>query len=115
MHIPQIKNSLGVSGVLTQVSSWRSKTATPGAQIDLVLDRDDRVINLCEMKFSSSEFAIDKAYNARLREKEAAFMTETATKKAAHITLVTTFGLKRNIYSSEVLFQITMNDLFMRP
>ena len=113
LHVPQIKNSLGISGVLTQISSWRSRTVVPGAQIDLVLERDDRVIHLCEMKFATTEFTIDKAFNSKLRDKKAAFMTETATKKAAHTTLVTTFGVKQNIYSAEVLFQITMNDLFM--
>ncbi|MCL2164473.1 MAG: ATP-binding protein [Oscillospiraceae bacterium] len=113
LHIPQIKTSLGVSGVLTQASSWRSKTADPGAQIDLVIDREDKVINLCEMKFASTEFTIDKAYNAKLRAKRAAFLSETATRKAAHTTLVTTFGVKHNEYGAEVLFQLTMNDLFI--
>jgi hypothetical protein len=64
------------------------------------------------MKFSSDEYTIDKAYSQRLREKKAAFLAETGTRKAAHTTLVTTYGLKRNEYSAEVLFQIKMNDLF---
>ena len=112
LHLPQIKKSLGVSGVLTEASSWRSKEADPGAQIDLVIDRGDRIINLCEMKFASDEYTIDKAYSQKLREKRTAFLTETGTRKAAHTTLVTTYGLKRNEYSAEILFQMTMNDLF---
>jgi len=112
LHLTQIKSGLGVSGVLTQVSSWRSRSSDPGAQIDLVLERDDKVIHLCEMKFSVTEFTIDKAYSTRLREKRTAFLTETGTRKAAHTTLVTTFGLRQNAYGAEILFQLTMNDLF---
>jgi len=112
LHVPQIKKSLGISGVLTETSAWRSKDASQGAQIDLVIDRSDRIINLCEMKFSSNKYTIDRAYSLRLREKRDAFLAETGTRKAAHSTLVTTFGLKRNNYSAEVLFQITMTDLF---
>jgi len=112
LHLPQIKQSLGISGVLTEASSWRSKAVTPGAQIDLVLDRSDNLIHLCEMKFSSTEYSIDKAYSAKLSQKRNAFLAETGTRKAAHTTLVTTYGLKQNIFSAEVLFQITMNGLF---
>jgi len=112
LHLPQIKQSLGISGVLTEASSWRSKTSAPGAQIDLVLDRSDKIIHLIEMKFASDVYALDKQYSARLREKKSSFLNETGTRKAAHTTMVTTFGLLRNEYSAEVLFQLTMNDLF---
>ena len=112
LHVSQIKKSLGISGVLTEASSWRSKAASPGAQIDLVLDRADKIINLCEMKFASDVYTIDKSYSRRLREKKAAFLAETGTRKAAHTTLVTTYGLKRNEYSAEILFQVTMDGLF---
>jgi len=112
LHLQQVKKGLGISGVLTEASSWRSKTSSPGAQIDLVLDRSDNIVNLCEMKFSSDEYAIDKAYSMKLREKCSAFKYETSTRKAAHTTMVTTFGLTRNQYSAEILFQVTMSDLF---
>jgi hypothetical protein len=112
LHMPQIKNSLGISGVLTEASSWRSRSAACGAQIDLVLDRSDKIINLCEMKFASAEYTVDKSYSRKLREQRTAFLSETGTRKAAHTTLVTTFGLMQNKYSAEILFQLTMNCLF---
>jgi len=112
LHIPQIKHGLGISGVLTEASSWRSKEADPGAQIDLVLDRSDRVINLCEIKFASTEYIIEKEYSKKLQGKKTAFVLETGTRKAAHITMITTYGLIQNKYSAEVLFQLTMADLF---
>jgi len=112
LHLPQIKSSLGISGVLTQASSWRSISSSPGVQIDLVLERSDKVVHLCEMKFTSTEYTIAKSYGDELRRKKAIFLTETNTKKAVHTTLVTTYGLMNNEYSSEVLFQLTMNDLY---
>ena len=112
LHKQQLKKSLGISGVLTEISAWRSKSSDPGAQVDLVLDRSDKIINLCEMKFASDEYRIDKEYSRNLRNKRSAFLFETGTRKAAHITLVTTYGLVKNEYSAEILFQLTMNDLF---
>jgi len=112
LHIQQVKIGLGISGVLTEVSSWRSKNSSPGAQIDLILDRSDKIINLCEMKFASDVYSINKEYSMRLREKRTAFLHETGTRKAAHTTLVTTYGLKRNEYSAEILFKLTLDDLF---
>ncbi|MCL2718576.1 MAG: AAA family ATPase [Lachnospiraceae bacterium] len=113
LHLPQIKYSLGISGILTEASSWRSRNISPGAQIDLVLDRSDNIINLCEMKFATTEYRLDKSYSAKLRNKKTAFLTETETRKAAHTTLITTYGLIQNEYSMEILFQLTMNDLFV--
>ena len=112
IHLPQIKHGLGISGVLTETSSWRSNLISPGAQIDLVLERSDKIIHLCEMKFTSSELVINKAYSEELRKKRSAFLAETGTKKAIHTTIVTTYELVKNEYSSEILFKLTMNDLF---
>lgn len=112
LHMSQIKQSLGISGVLTEASSWRSRNPDAGAQIDLVLDRSDSIIHLCEMKFASDLYTIDKDYSRKLREKRSTFLAETGTRKAAHTTLVTTFGLTRNEYSAEILFQVSMDALF---
>ena len=112
LHIPQIRKALGISGVLTGIYSWRSATRDPGAQIDLVIERGDQVINLCEIKYASSEYAIDKAYDQILRNKRSAFMEETRTRKAAQTTLITTYGLRRNAYQAGVPFEVTLDDLF---
>jgi AAA+ ATPase superfamily predicted ATPase len=111
-HIKQVKQSLGINGVLTNVSSWRSKTSKYGAQIDLVIDRADDIINLCEIKFSHDEFTIDKAYDRNLRNKRSAFLAETKTRKAIHQTMVTTYGLKRNEYAGMIQSEVTADDLF---
>ncbi|MDR1512000.1 MAG: ATP-binding protein [Propionibacteriaceae bacterium] len=111
-HVDQIKTALGISGVGAQVASWRSEVVEPGAQIDLVINRADHVVNLCEMKFAREEYAITKAVADNLRHKRAAFVAETGTKRAVHITLVTPFGLIRNSHSGIAQSQVTADDLF---
>jgi AAA+ ATPase superfamily predicted ATPase len=111
-HVMQIRDTLGIAGVSTATASWRSKKSDPGAQIDLLLDREDNVINVCEIKYAGGEFAIDKPYNLELRNKEEVFRRESKTRKALHTTMVTTFGLVHNAYRSEVQSEVTLDDLF---
>jgi len=112
-HLPQIKQKLGISGVLTKTYSWISNDSENGAQIDLVIERNDRVINLCEMKYASEEFKIDKKQDENLRNKRATFKEETKTCKALHLTMITTYGIKRNQYRGNIQSEITVNDLFI--
>lgn len=107
-HIPQIKKALGISGVQTAVSTWRSTHA----QIDLILDRKDLVINICEMKFSIHPFSIDKKYAANLRNKLGTFRQVTNTQKALFLTFITTYGVTQNKYTGMVRNSLDMNILF---
>jgi AAA+ ATPase superfamily predicted ATPase len=112
-HLPQIKKGLGISGIQSAASSWVGGTGLRSAQIDLVLDRSDRVINLFEMKFSIDAFTIDKKYAHELRKKISVFREQTKTRKAIFLTMITTFGLKKNIHAiSTVQNELTMEDLF---
>jgi hypothetical protein len=111
-HVPQIEARLGVGGVIVRASSWRSRQKTPGAQIDLVLDRGDNIMNLCEIKYHADEYEITGKYEAALRQKRELFRKETRTKKALHITLITTYGVKRNEHFGMVQSEVTMADLF---
>lgn len=113
-HTQQIKAALGIAGVLSNVYSWRKEAdeTSDGAQIDLLIDRKDQVINLCEMKYSLSEYAIDAEYERKLRNKKSAFIDATNTRKAVHLTMVTTFGIKANAHSGIVQNEITLEDLF---
>lgn len=115
-HIEQIKAALGISGVLTNVYSWRTEAnADKGiekAQIDLLIDRKDGVIDLCEMKFSEHEYAITDDEEKKLRRRRGNFVEVTKTKKAVHITFVTPFGLKKNLHSSIAQNEVTAEDLF---
>ena len=111
LHLPQIRKSLGISGVLTSVFSWRGE-GTDKAQIDMVIDREDKLINLCEIKYSSGPYEIDKKYLESLRNKRAAFVNSTKTRKAVQTTMITTFGLKRNAYGAEIVSEVVLDDLF---
>ncbi|MDR1544964.1 MAG: ATP-binding protein [Prevotellaceae bacterium] len=113
-HIEQIKRALSIGGVVSYISGWRSKDAENGAQIDLIIDRNDNVINLCEMKFSNKEFIITKDYDKILQNKKWTFSEETQTKKALHTTMVTTFGVKKNEYWHNIESEVTMNDFFKK-
>lgn len=92
-HLPQIKQALGISGVQTEVSPWKSRKEKDGAQIDMIIDRADRIINVCEMKFCEDDFSINAAYDKNLRHKLSTFAEETKCRSSLHLTLVTTMGL----------------------
>ena len=116
-HIYQLKTALGISGVTTTHSPWRyipkSNDDQQGAQIDLLIDRKDETINICEMKFSQGPFTITKQYSQALRQKREVFRDITGTRKNLFITIVTSFGLSDNAYSRELISgTITLEDLF---
>jgi len=111
-HIREIKKALGISGVHADISSWASRSDGKGAQIDLVIDRADRVINLCEIKFAKGPFEIDRAYDLVLRGKIEIFRNETKTRKALHLTMVTTYGVKPGKYAGVVQSEVNMDELF---
>jgi AAA+ ATPase superfamily predicted ATPase len=114
-HIPQIKHKLGISGVSTSYSSWRSlgeKTENKKYQIVLVIDRNDRVINLCEMKYSDKEYTISKDFSDILRKRRATFIEECKIRKTVHTTMITTFGVNHNVYWGNVQSEVTIEDLF---
>lgn len=114
-HIKNIKKALGIEGIYSETSTWSKKgdEDSSGAQIDLIIDRKDRVINLCEIKYSINSYEITKAYDLNLRNKIGAFKDSTKTKKAVFMTMITTFGLVKNQYSRSIIQnELTMDNLF---
>jgi uncharacterized protein len=114
-HIPQIKKGLGIAAVYTQQSAWRyvSKNDGKGVQIDLLIDRQDNCINLCEVKFSNKPFVVTKDYAENLTQKRWVFEEKTGTKKTVFVTLLTTFGATMNeYYLNTVQNQLKMDILF---
>lgn len=114
LHVEQIKNALGISGVATTESTLTLKGCSDkkGTQIDLVIIRNDRVVNLCEMKFYNGLFEIDKEYDLTLRNRLNLLQEHLKKRQAIHITLITTFGIKQNKYSGIVQQNLTLDDLF---
>lgn len=114
-HVGQIKYKLGISGVLTNVYSWSVKEDPvygAGAQIDMLIDRADNVVNVCEIKFSKDKYVIDKAYSQNLAHKVQRLLQTTKTRKALHLTMITVNGVAHNEYWGEVQSEVTAEDLF---
>lgn len=115
-HIDQIKEGLKIkTGV--RYTAWRyvpkKGSKEKGTQIDLIIDRDDHIINLCEMKFSGNVFTIDKSYANELQQKADIFSEKIKPRKAIFLTTITTYGIKENGYSESLVQQnLTMDSLF---
>jgi hypothetical protein len=112
IHSSQIKKVLGISGVESNEYAWRSTKSKPGAQVDLLIDRKDGVVNLCEAKFTIDQFSIDSQYADVLKNKVSIFVNETKCKNAVHLTLISASGIKHNEYSGVVQNEIDGDDLF---
>ncbi len=113
-HIAQIKKKLGISGILSTVSAWAKQGSDEekGAQIDMLIDRRDHVISLCEDKFSTQPYEITKEYDESLKNKVAVFKDATGTRKTIQVTMITTYGIKPNKYSNYVGKVVQLDDLF---
>ncbi len=113
-HIPQIKEALGIRGVSSRQSSWavRGDEEKDGAQIDLLIDRSDHIVNLCEMKFYGEDFSVNKAYYQIMNQRQKQLAEQIGRNGVIHATLITTYGLKYNEYSGIFQQIVTMDDLF---
>lgn len=112
-HVQQVKQALHIDHISTQFYSWRSRKSSPQAQIDIVLDRADGVINLFEIKYSDSEFALDLDETKKLHNRIDVFRKETDTRKALWPTLLTTYGIRDGLHSSTFVSVLSLDDLFL--
>lgn len=112
-HLDQIKRALGISGIQSRACCWVSKAedGSRGAQIDLLIDRADKTVNVCEMKFYRSAFEISKTECENYDNKIETFLRQSKTKKSLMLTLITSFGIKANKYSGRVQREVTLSDL----
>lgn len=111
VHIGQIRKALGLERIAVEYYSWRSDTI-PRAQIDMIIERADRLINLCEIKYTQAEYTITAEEDRKMRNRTATFLRESKAKGGILPTWITPFGLYKNEYSSNINYQVTMSDLF---
>lgn len=115
-HINQIILKLGLENIGCKISNWRHRsntTALKGAQIDLLFDRDDNAITLCEIKFNNTEYTINKEYALDLLERNNVFKQVTKTKKQLFTCFITKENIKPNLWSEEIVDQtVSADDLF---
>ncbi len=108
-HNTEIKRALKIEGIASKNYAWSNSKA----QVDMVIDRDDNWINLCEMKFHNDEFTLDSAYLKKLETKKREYRTDKAGRKGIYITMVTTRGVKSNKYSIAIVdHDLTIKCLF---
>jgi AAA+ ATPase superfamily predicted ATPase len=115
-HLPQIKAALGIAAVYTEESSYLLKVDTEhkGIQVDMLIDRADGIINICEMKFYDAPFIITSKYAEELREKRNIIKQVADTKKSIFLTMITCFGLRENSHATELVqSQVTIDKLFV--
>ncbi len=115
-HISQIKLALGIEGIISNVCSWKSldrhNKNDKGAQIDLIIERDDNVIDLCEIKYTKEKYTVDATYNEIIQHKKAKFIKELNTSKAIHFILISASEVYKNEYSEEFQKIILIDSLF---
>ena len=115
LHDIEIKKALGISGIYSETSSYSKKADADnsGFQIDMLIDRSDQVVSVCEMKFYASEFTITKSYAKTLRQKLTGFKEATNTKKQLFLVMVSTFGITDNMHKIDLVSNdISLNYLF---
>ena len=114
-HIDQIRKALGISGIFTTISTFVTKAIDnlPGTQIDLIIDRNDHSINICEIKYSSSDYTVSKRDVTNIATKKRVFQYHTKTKKHLFTTLITTYGVTKNANRLNYIDQVVLlDDLF---
>ena len=112
-HIQQIKQALRIDAISTKAYSWRSKNSSPAAQIDIVIERADRIVNICEVKYCQGEYQLDKEEYEKICKRKNTFVQETGLRHTPWLTMVTTDGLARGRYEEMIQSQVMLNDLFL--
>ncbi len=113
-HIAQIKTALGISGIASAQSAWSKRgDDEEGTQIDLLIMRNDNVVNMCEIKFYSEAFTVTRDYYKKLLHRQELLKAELSPKMTVHNTLISSFGLNYNEYSGIFDSSVMLDDLFI--
>ena len=111
-HFRNIIRALRLDAIHTEFYSWRSKQSEPGAQIDMVIDRSDNIVVLCEVKYSQADYILKKSEYEKILNRISTFSEENKTRKAIQPVFITTYRLKSNEYSDIFQRTLTLDDLF---
>jgi len=111
-HLPQIKHALHIDTISTLSYSWRSKTSTPAAQIDIIIERADKIVNICEVKYSQDEYNLNKEEYDKICKRKNVFIRETGLRHTPWITMITTEGVAQGKYSEMIQSQVRLDELF---
>ena len=112
-HVSCVKKALGIENVATEFYSWRSKNPDMPAQIDLLIERADKMINLCEIKYSETSYTLDKSEYLKIGNRVETFRQASQTKYGIIPTMITTFGLSHGMYADSIHASVVLDDLFV--
>lgn len=112
-HVGQIRHALRIDAISTLTYSWRSKSSQPAAQIDMIIERADRIVNICEVKYSLDEYELRKDEYEKICRRKNAFIQETGLRHTPWLTMITTEGVSRGKYSEMIQSQVCLDDLFV--
>lgn len=113
LHTEQIKETLHIDTIASEQYSWRSKESSPAAQIDLIIDRADDVVNVCEVKYSNKEYSLSEEESQKMAYRLETFRRETGTRQSLYLTLITASPLAENSCSDDIPIKLTMDALFL--
>ena len=111
LHEREVKRALQIGGVASHVSPWRGAGDDP-VQIDMLIDRNDGIVNVCEMKFSREPYVLSADELERMQRRRRVFKEQTGTRKAVHLTMVVAPKLKHNANTNDIQSEVTLDDLF---
>ena len=110
--VAQLKRALRIDGISTLCYSWRSRESVPSVQINIIIERADGIVNVCEVKYSQGEYVLDKEEYDRIIRRKDTFIRETGLRHAPWTTLITTEGIARGKYADMIQSSITLDSLF---
>lgn len=111
-HTQQLKQALGISGILTNVCAWNYRSEEQHAQIDMLIDRRDQTVNICEMKYSATPFELTRDYYDHIISRMELFRSVTRTNKSLVPVIIAPHGLKPNSFAQAIHSVLTIDDLF---
>ena len=111
-HMSQIKSALGISSVFAEFYTWKTNNIEGGAQIDIIIDRADNTINLCEVKYCEDLYSLDKEEFLKIQNRISVFKNVTGTRSSIIPTMIATFGMKNGMYSDQIISKLDMDALF---
>jgi len=116
-HTYQIRKALHIEKISCKAGKWhyipKKNSVKQGAQVDLLFDREDGIITICEIKYSNTSFVIDKDYGKQLMKKTEVFQEQTESNKQINLAMITTLGVKPNLWSEELIQnEVSLTDLF---
>lgn len=111
-HIEPVKKALGINGIAVEFYAWRSRKTEPKAQIDLILDRADRMVNICEIKYAQEPYVITVEEEKKLLQRQQNFRLETGVRQGIQLCFITPYGVYENSHKAYITSEVTLDDLF---